>query len=389
MLQINNRRDFDAWLIAGGRPSAAIQGIDLRENLPLLKNTDLSGSIFLSCNIAPDMVGEIVKHGAIVIPDSPKYIFHTHKSTLYSVDELFAGYNPSDPLSYENSFDHKVYQEYKKDGALNLPLDTRLFRRLHDHSITNALFNAIDNRKVVAIMGGHGMERQDAYYALIAKLSRQLTLDGYLMVSGGGPGAMEATHLGAYFASYSEPDLIEAIHMIKPRPEGAEPNKEYKDPDWLARAWRVREKYPLDAAQEKKSMSIGIPTWFYGHEPPAAFATHIAKYFANSIREDGLLMIAQYGVIFSPGNAGTRQEIFQDAAQNHYGTSGYYSPMILLGTDYWTGQSKDQYSYPVWQLLQETASPNYKKLMSITDDPADIIKQIKSYNPAEHMKPSS
>ena len=38
--------------------------------------------------------------------------------------------------------------------------------------------------------------------------------------------------------------------------------------------------------------SLGVPTWFYGHEPTNLFATHVAKYFANSIREDGLLAIA-------------------------------------------------------------------------------------------------
>ena len=208
------------------------------------------------------------------------------------------------------------------------------------------------------------------------------------MVSGGGPGAMEATHLGAYFATRSEADLLDAINMIKPRPDTGEAGKEYKDADWLSRAWRVRETYPLSAAQKDACMSIGIPTWFYGHEPPAPFATHIAKYFANSIREDGLLIIAQYGVIFAPGSAGTRQEVFQDAAQNHYGAGGYYSPMILLGKDYWTGKGEHEYSYPVWQLLSKTASPDYKDLLSITDDAADIIETIKAYNPQKHIKNS-
>ena len=386
MLQIDTKDAFSDWLKDGCRPAAAIQGVDLRTDIGLLEETDLAGSIFLSCTIAPDTVGKIVRNGAIVIPDSAKFSFPTHKSHLYSVEELFDGYDPNDPSGYQNTYDNIVYREYMKDGSLDIPLDTGLFRRLHDHGITNALFNIIKDRKVVAIMGGHGMERRDPYYATIAKLSRQLTKDGFLMVSGGGPGAMEATHLGAYFAARSEDDLIDAIAMLKPRPDKALPGKEYKDADWLSRAWRVREKYPLSAAQKDACMSIGIPTWFYGHEPPAPFATHIAKFFANSIREDGLLMIAQYGVIFAPGSAGTRQEVFQDAAQNHYGSAGYYSPMILLGKEYWTGQGAHKYSYPVWQLLSATASPDYKDLLSITDDSAQIIKTIKNYKPEEHKK---
>ncbi|WP_317452889.1 molybdopterin dinucleotide binding domain-containing protein, partial [Streptomyces sp. CBMA29] len=34
--------------------------------------------------------------------------------------------------------------------------------------------------------------------------------------------------------------------------------------------------------------SYGLPTWFYGHEPPNAFASGIAKFFANATREGRL-----------------------------------------------------------------------------------------------------
>ena len=53
------------------------------------------------------------------------------------------------------------------------------------------------------------------------------------MVSGGGPGAMEATHLGAYFATREDGDLAEAIRRLSERPGGAEPGREYLDKDWL------------------------------------------------------------------------------------------------------------------------------------------------------------
>src|SRR5690625_7804389 len=78
-------------------------------------------------------------------------------------------------------------------------------------------------------------------------------------------------------------------------------------------------------------MNLAIPTWFYGHEPSNLFASSIAKYFSNSIREDVLLAICLYGIIFAPGSAGTTQEIFHEAAQNHYGTMGFYSTMVFLG----------------------------------------------------------
>ena len=117
---------------------------------------------------------------------------------------------------------------------------------------------------------------------------------------------------------------------------------------------------------------IGVPTWFYGHEPATPFAAHIAKYFDNSIREDGLLTIAKGGVIFAPGSAGTMQEIFQDAAQNHYCTHGYASPMVFLGTDYWTQQ------LPVYPFLQQLLEAGrYQNLMlSLTDDVEETLDAL-------------
>ena len=85
--------------------------------------------------------------------------------------------------------------------------------------------------------------------------------------------------------------------------------------------------------------NLAIPTWFYGHEPSNLFATAIAKYFSNSLREDGLLAISLHGIVFAPGSAGTRQEIFQDATQNHYGTFDYFSPMVFLDKDFYTNQT--------------------------------------------------
>ncbi len=386
MIELHTIDAFNKWMVDGAHPAAAVQGLDLRPHTEALKSTSFTGSIFLSCSLSPEGAVAVFENGGIVIPNSPSFLFPAHRKSLYSVSELFAGYDHGDVNGYHKTYDYSVYLEYKKDGSLDVPLNVGLYRRLHDHSITDALNDAIKGRKVVAVMGGHGMERRDPYYTKVAKLSRRLTKDGFLLVSGGGPGAMEATHLGAYFATRSEKDLVAAINSFKKRPQGAPDGKEYADADWLQRAWNVRKKYPLSSAAEKRCMSIGIPTWFYGHEPPAPFATHIAKYFANSIREDGLLMIAKHGVIFAPGSAGTRQEIFQDAAQNHYCTSGHYSPMILLGKDYWTGNGPEAYSYPVWQLLQKTASPKYKKLLTLTDQLTDIVTAVKKYNPADHTK---
>jgi predicted Rossmann-fold nucleotide-binding protein len=183
------------------------------------------------------------------------------------------------------------------------------------------------------------------------------------VATGGGPGAMEAANLGAYFGDYPDEALVDAVTTLADQPH-------YSDAQYFERAYAVRESYP-DGAE-----SLAVPTWFYGHEPSNLFASHLAKYFANSIREDGLLAIAHHGVIYAPGSAGTIQEIFMDAAQNHYATLGTISPMVFFGEDYWTEQE------PVYPLLQKLAEGHtYADLLAISDDVEAIVRFITSTDP--------
>lgn len=45
-------------------------------------------------------------------------------------------------------------------------------------------------------------------------ISRELTVRGFFMVSGGGPGAMEATHLGAWFSTRTVAELDVALAIL-------------------------------------------------------------------------------------------------------------------------------------------------------------------------------
>ncbi|HEY0094459.1 MAG TPA: hypothetical protein VGB96_09055, partial [Archangium sp.] len=223
-------------------------------------------------------------------------------------------------------------------------------------------------RKVVAIMGGHSMLRGQPDYRAVAELARELARLGFFLVSGGGPGAMEATHLGARFARRSEAELGAALEVLARAPS-------YKDRDWLSRAFEVRAAWPLKDEDIPFCASMGIPTWHYGHEPPNPFATHIAKYFANSVREEGLLTIAKGGVIYSPGSAGTIQEVFQDACQNHYNTVGVVSPMIFLGQEFWTR------TRPVYPLLEHLArGQDYARYLLLTDSRERILQALVDFD---------
>jgi hypothetical protein len=159
--------------------------------------------------------------------------------------------------------------------------------------------------------------------------------------------------------------------------------------DWLKTACEVREnvlKAPWNSTEDPASFNVGIPTWLYGHEPPNMFATHASKLFYNSLREDGLVTVAGAGLIFGRGNAGTVQEIFQDATQNYYRPAGVApTPMALLETAFWTrpcanGPDPVERTKPLEPLLtalaKEKPASDWGAAILITDDSEQIIRLI-------------
>ncbi|MFK8115676.1 MAG: LOG family protein [Rubripirellula sp.] len=346
---------------------AVFQGIDLTSYADLLANADLRDAILLGCVIPESLQAKLFDASAVIFPHVPNTPFAKYRGLLYTPEELQNAYRPGDHDSYQETLDGQIYEHFKRSGPNPDDAAEALTRRLHDMAITDAMQEFIVGKRIVAIMGGHSMLRSDPMYAQVALIGRELTQKGYLVTTGGGPGAMEAAHLGAWFATRSENDLLDAVEILSAAP--------LYDPigPWLDAAFAVVEKYPVqdrDACQ-----SLGIPTWLYGHEPPARFALTIAKYFANSVREEGLLAIATGGVIFTPGSAGTIQEIFQDACQNHYNSFGVVSPMIFMDTHYWTKEK------PVYPLLKHLAADKpYGRLLEIHDHRSDIVAAIDSFD---------
>lgn len=319
---------------------------------------------FFGCDIPAKMEDEIGS-SCLVFPRMGM-TYNVFRSHLYNGDSLYAGYDPENEDTFSNCFDQRVYSEYIEQGKQTGNIKETLARSLHDHAIADAMgdfLSRFEERQVVAVMGGHALKRTDESFKKVAYISKVLSEKGKLMASGGGPGAMEATHFGAWMAGRKMEEFEDALEMISIAPT-------FRDPGWLKSAFEVRKKYP-----QEKYRSLGIPTWFYGHEPATPFATDIAKYFMNSVREDILLSAAKGGIIYSPGSAGTLQEIFQDAAQNHYQSLGYPSPMVFLGEDYY---SRD---VPVYPMLENLLSKGFYNslLLSITDDADEAISNIMSF----------
>ncbi|MDP3892471.1 LOG family protein [Nocardioides sp.] len=329
VVDVSSLGDFDRRLAAGATSLSGwrLHEIDLRERTPSLLDCEVAGSLFLGCTFAEGEEEDIRARGGIVFPEIPGVPVDTYRRALYTPDDLY------DAAAYAATFDARVY-------AWSQQPDTResaLARALHDHTLDHILGVFVERHTIVGVMGGHALPRGSAAYADAAHLGRLLGAR-HTVATGGGPGAMEAANLGARLARYSPDDLDAALEMLAGVPSF--------HPDvgaWAAPACEVVERWPQATA------SLGIPTWHYGHEPPNPFATAIAKYFRNAVREAILLEVCDAGIIFLPGAAGTVQEIFQDACENFYADESSVAPMVLVGVAHWTQE------LPAWPLLQALA----------------------------------
>ncbi len=352
---------------AGNLNCAVVQGLDLREAPVEWNSLECQGAIFLGCRF-PEQISicDLQEKGAMIFPSFQDLPYDPYRPELYTREELMEGWSEEE----DQSVDKKIYDHYVQYGKHQPDIVEALAERLHDHAVDDALSDLLEGRiekdghkKVVAVMGGHGTRRDDDSFRQVAHLTRRLTQEGYFVASGGGPGIMEATNLGAYLAKVSEAELDEILGELAQAPH-------YTSLGYVSAAQKIIEKYPTG------NTSLAIPTWFYGHEPTNMFSSFVAKYFSNSIREDGLLTIAAHGIIFAPGSAGTTQEIFQDAAQNHYATSGEISPMVFLGDQRYT---KDTQLWPCIQQLAE--GRDYARYLFLSEDIEKILTFIKEHPP--------
>ncbi len=341
-LEVESLGSFDR-LVAGGARSMHgwhVQSLDLRGRRQPLESLEAQGAIFLGCTFDDGVEESLRGRGALIFPKLEKVPFNPYRGRLYTPQELYAGVAET---RYEDTLDARVYQWSIRPGQRHR-LDATLAAALHDHAIGDALEELTRSelcvgRTMVGVMGGHAAGRGSAGFTEAALLGRLLARNGRVVATGGGPGTMEAANLGAYLSEADDADFRQALADLAVVP-GFRPSVSA----WARTAAAVVERHP------DGTPSLGIPTWFYGHEPPNFFATHIAKYFANAIREAILLELCNGGIIFLPGSGGTVQEIFQDACENYYGVPETITPMVLVGKEHWLRR------FPAWPLLQSLAA---------------------------------
>ena len=322
-MEIHDDATLARWL-DDGRPllGVRLQGLDLGAAEPALRaRTDLAGLVVLGGTAPDGLRRHLLDHGAVVFTEPDGLPVPVHRSFLYTAEELYAGLADG----YAATPDCRAYA-WSRDTRLAHDAYATLLRAVHDDAVTDALDEWLAGHRVVGVMGGHAARRGGPAYAESARLGRGLAEAGFVVATGGGPGAMEAANLGA--SAPSGTALDDALARLAAVPSYA--------PDvgaWASLALAVRASFGPATGRR----SLGVPTWFYGHEPPNVFADGIAKYFSNALREDGLLARCTGGVVVTPGAAGTVQEVFQLATRLYYPEPGAALPrLVLLGRDHWT-----------------------------------------------------
>jgi predicted Rossmann-fold nucleotide-binding protein len=222
-------------------------------------------------------------------------------------------------------------------------------------------------------MGGHAVPRGSGPYRIAAELAWRLAAAGRLIVTGGGPGVMEAANLGSFFAARPAAELSAAVDALAVAPDFLD-----HDP-YTAAALAVRRAFPAppdavrDVAGRLALGGLALPTWLYGHEPANLFAGQIGKYFSNAVREDSILRLSRGGIVFAPGWAGTVQEIFQAATKTFYRTDGPSGAFVFLGVEHWSALPVEALLRP---LLARSPHGDQSHLVLVTDSLDEAVAAL-------------
>jgi uncharacterized protein (TIGR00730 family) len=174
--------------------------------------------------------------------------------------------------------------------------------------------------KAVAVFGSARVGPKDPWYGVAREVSRLLGLQGFAVITGAGPGIMEAANQGARLA-------------------GA------------------------------RSIGCNIELPFEQHANPYVDTLINFRYFL--VRK---MMFIKYSTAFLifPGGFGTLDELFEALTLIQTGKI-YQFPVILFGRHYWAGLVR-------WMqarvLGEEKIAPGDLDLMTLTDDPAEAARVV-------------
>lgn len=186
----------------------------------------------------------------------------------------------------------------------------------------------------VSIFGSARTKPDAPYYTLAEDVARELVKRNFGVITGGGPGIMEAANKGAYEAG----GCSVGLNIVIPHEQQANP---YIQPDTL----------------------INFDYFF--------------------VRKTMFVKYAQ-GFVVLPGGFGTLDELFESLTLIQTGKVTRF-PLVLMGTSYWSG---------LVEWLRETMlaagniSPTDLDLFRLTDDPVEAVDFIDAFYKEHALGPN-
>jgi uncharacterized protein (TIGR00730 family) len=188
----------------------------------------------------------------------------------------------------------------------------------------------------VAVFGSARLDESSPYYEAAAQTSRLLVRDGWSVLTGGGPGLMEAANRGAH------------LEIVSKRTGEREHDDELR----------------------KLSVGLNIELPFeQGTNPYVQTSLDFHYFFC---RKTTFVKYSSAFVIF-PGGYGTLDELFESLTLVQTGKIQNF-PIVLFGRAFWEGLID-------WLegalVPRGTILPSDIQLLHITDDPEDVVRHIR------------
>lgn len=187
----------------------------------------------------------------------------------------------------------------------------------------------------VSIFGSARTKTDTKYYKLAKDIAYLLTQHGYGVITGGGPGIMEAANLGA---------------------------------------------------QKGKGKSVGINIALPFEQSANQFIDHDKLITFNYFfTRKTMFMRYSQGFIVMPGGFGTLDELFEAVTLIQTGKIGHF-PIILVGKSYWEGLMK--WVKEIMLDEEKNISPKDLDLIQIVDNADDAVEVINKFYEGTTLKPN-
>jgi hypothetical protein len=187
----------------------------------------------------------------------------------------------------------------------------------------------------VSIFGSARTKADDPYYVLAEEISYELTRNGYGIITGGGPGIMEAGNKGAKRGT----GISVGLNIDLPHEQSSNP---YIDHD----------------------KNIDFDYFF--------------------VRKVMFVKYAQAFVVL-PGGFGTLDELFESITLIQTNKIGRF-PIILVGSDFWSGLI-DWIKSTLHKKFHTISEEDFD-LFKVVDDPSEVISVINEFYKTYSLKPN-